>query len=79
MKDWIIKSLLAWLADITVEQWQTALHWVRKANKDLPGVDKGAERKAAVVDMVKTLLPQIKTSALNLAIEVAVAFVRKSK
>jgi hypothetical protein len=77
MKEFLIKHLLAWLAGITAKQWSTALHWVSMAARDVM-LQSGANRKAAVEKMIKSLWPELQGWALNLLIETAVAFQRKS-
>jgi hypothetical protein len=77
MKEFLIKHLLAWLAGITAKQWSTALHWVGMAARDVM-LQSGANRKAAVEKMIKSLWPELQSWALNLLIETAVAFQRKS-
>jgi hypothetical protein len=77
MKEFLIKHLLGWLAGITAKQWSTALHWVGMAAKDVMLKD-GANRKDAVTKMLKSFWPELQDWALNLLIETAVAFQRKS-
>lgn len=78
MKEFLIKHLLAWLAGITAKQWTTALHWVGMAAKDVM-LQSGANRKEAVAKMLKNLWPELQEWAINLLIETAVAFQRKSQ
>lgn len=78
MKEFLIKHLLAWLAGITAKQWTTALHWVGMAAKDVM-LQSGANRKEAVTKMLKNLWPELQEWAINLLIETAVAFQRKSQ
>jgi hypothetical protein len=78
MKEFLIKRLLAWLAGITAEQWSAALHWVGMAARDVVLKD-GANRKDAVIKMLKSLWPELQGWVLNLLIETAVAFQRKTR
>tara|TARA_R110000868_G_scaffold27599_2_gene104480 strand:+ start:827 stop:1063 length:237 start_codon:yes stop_codon:yes gene_type:complete len=77
MKEFLIKHLLAWLAGITAKQWTTALHWVGMAAKDVV-LRGGIDKKEAVTKMLKSLWPELQGWALNLLIETAVAFQRRS-
>lgn len=71
----LIKFILSKLAGITDRQWATVLQLVIMAAKDVR-YKTGAERKEAVKDHVLKHWPDIKGYALNLLIEVAVAFQR---
>ena len=77
MKEFLIKHLLGWLAGITAKQWTTALHWVGMAAKDVV-LRGGIDKKEAVTKMLKSLWPELQGWALNLLIETAVAFQRRS-
>jgi hypothetical protein len=72
----IIKYLLGKLAGITSRQWATALFYVVEVAKN-KSLTTGSERKTAVTNAIKSLWPEISTMAVNLLIEVAVAFTRK--
>jgi hypothetical protein len=74
----LIKFVLGKLAGITARQWATALHWVGMAAKDAM-LKSGANRKEAVVKMIKSLWPDLQGWAVNLLIETAVAYQRSQK
>lgn len=76
MKELLLRHLLAWLAGITSKQWQTALHWVATAARDVM-LKSNANRREAVAKMLKSLWPELEGLALNLLIEAAVAYHRR--
>jgi hypothetical protein len=77
MKELLIKHLLFWLAGITAEQWKTALYWVIMASKDVM-LKNGENRKEAVTKMIKSLWPDMRSWSINLLIETAVAWKKRS-
>jgi hypothetical protein len=72
----LIKFVLSKLVNVTGQQWELALHWVQEAARD-KRFSTGAERKAEVIRILKKAWPAISTLALNVLIEVAVAFIRR--
>lgn len=76
MKEWMIKTLLSWLAGITAGQWEAALEAVIVAGKRLRELP-GTERKQYVIDTLRLSWPDMGSRALNLLIELAVGFVTK--
>ena len=76
MKEWMIKTLLSWLAGITAGQWDAALEAVIVAGKRLRELP-GSERKQYVIDTLRLSWPDMGSRALNLLIELAVGFVTK--
>lgn len=76
IKEWAIKTLLHWLAGVTVAQWEAALEAVVIAGKRLKELT-GAERKQYVIDTLKLAWPDMGSRALNLLIELAVGWVTK--
>lgn len=78
MKALIIRHLLLWLAGITARQWATALQWVVLAAKDAR-YKNGAERKEAVRLFLIKYWPDLEGNSVNLLIESALAYYRRTK
>jgi hypothetical protein len=72
----LIKRIAAWLAGITPEQWKFALSLVKEAEA-LIRLKTGTERRQYVLDRLRNFDPNLSNNALNLLIELAVAFIRK--
>ena len=76
MTEWFIKKVLAALAGITSRQWATVVLWVSNAARDAM-LQSGANRKEAVVRLIRAQWPELRDHVVNLLIEVAVAWVRR--
>jgi hypothetical protein len=76
MKEWMIKTVLAWVAGITAGQWEAALETVLVAGRRLKEMT-GAEKRDYVVQTLRLSWPELKSTAANLLVEMAVGVARK--
>lgn len=75
MKEFLIKTILSWLAGITAEQWKSAVSRV-VAIAQIPQADKQEKQVRFSVSMEK-LWGEMKPWIINLLREMAVAYARR--
>jgi hypothetical protein len=75
MWQYLLQRLLAWLQGITADQWTQAVKWVIAVEQS----DQTNHQKWKLVrDKLIAQFPNLTTSAMNLLIEAAVSFTKRS-
>jgi hypothetical protein len=76
MKEQLVKLVLRLLANISAEQWRTAIKHVANAAQSALG---SVEKKNFVVDALKAQWPKLSDWATNFLTEAAVAFFKNKQ
>ena len=74
--EFLIVKILAWLHGLTAEQFEVAKRYVLEAERSLTAT---SEKWLFVKGAMQTLYPKLRASAINLVIELAVAWVVRSQ